>query len=340
MIPGRGSVQRVLMLAPLAFLAFGCSGGDGGGEKSAIHDTGQELLGTPETEVAVVGGRPIRLAEVDLVVAWWSQAGSPEAREAGSRKELQLKALDHLIDQLLLAQEAQRRSVAVDDSLLERMLTQWGGQFASDQDRDEKLAARHMTIADVREKFRQDLLVQKLVETEIRDTLEVSDAAVQAYYAAHPEFFDLSEVHARHVLLQMPADAPPESLAAARALAERIRDEARGGADFAGLAQRYSDCPSKAQGGDLGFFRKGQMVPAFSEAAFRLPPGQVSDVVQTEFGFHVIKVEERRGEGVQPLGEAGPAIQRFLYNQELQRAVDVFSDRLRESAKIKMKLPA
>ncbi len=102
------------------------------------------------------------------------------------------------------------------------------------------------------------------------------------------------QIRARHILLRMPADATPAQRDSVQTLAGQLRDQARGGGDFAALAQQHSQDGSASQGGDLGFFGRGQMVGPFEQAAFALQPGQVSDVVETPFGLHVIKLEERR----------------------------------------------
>ncbi len=337
MMFGRRVFRCVLFTAAAVVLAAGC-----GSEKSKsdIHDTGQELLGSPQAVLAKVGDKTVRLTEVDLVTMYWQQSGSPEAREAKSRKDLQLKALDYLIDRLVLAKEANRRGIVADTVRLNGMLKQWNAQFKDANDRDAKLAQRNMTYDVLRESFRQDLVVGDLIRQTVSDTLKLPEERVEQFYRDHPDYFDMEEVHARHVLVKMDPGAPPESLAAGRQLAEHVRDEARRGVDFADLAARYSDCPSKAQGGDLGFFQRARMVPAFSEAAFAMQPGQISDVVQTEFGFHVIKVEERRGEGLRPIDEVRPAIRRMLEGEAVQKAVDDWADKLRAQAKVKMMLPA
>ncbi|MFH1143144.1 MAG: peptidylprolyl isomerase [Candidatus Eisenbacteria bacterium] len=334
------ALTRFLALAAIGVLAFGCGGEKKGDSVGAVHDTGQELVGDPDAELAVVGGQSIRLSEVDLVSTFWTQSSSAEAQQAENRKALQLRALEHLIDQLVLAQEAQRRSIEADEAVVGKMLAEWERQFPNEEDRQAKLAARHVTYEEIREKFRQDVLVQALVNEIIRDTLQVDPREIQAYYDEHPTYFDTTEVHARHVLIAVGPAAPPESIAAAQELADRVCAEARAGADFAELAARYSDCPSKGQGGDLGYFRRAQMVPTFSETAFALAPGAISDPVRTEFGFHVIQVQDRRGGGIQPFAMAQPMIHRFLYGQKLQGAVDVLAADLREKARVTMKVPS
>ncbi len=135
-------------------------------------------------------------------------------------------------------------------------------------------------------------LVFKLRDKVITVDTMVSDAQLKALFDKEQPG---AQVHARHVLLQLPADATPQQRDSVLALAKSIRDQARGGADFAGLAKKYSQEPGAAErGGDLGFFTFDAMVAPFSQAAFALKQGEVSDVVETTFGLHIIKVEERK----------------------------------------------
>ena len=141
-----------------------------------------------------------------------------------------------------------------------------------------------------------------------------------------------SQVRARHILLKVPGDAAPAAREAARRRAEGIQAQAAGGADFAALARQHSEDTSKDQGGDLGFFGRGQMVPTFEEAAFALQPGQVSKVVESPFGYHVIKVEEKKS---QPLPvEQRPQFRQMLVRQTQGQSVQKFVDSLSTAAKV------
>jgi peptidyl-prolyl cis-trans isomerase D len=134
--------------------------------------------------------------------------------------------------------------------------------------------------------------------------VEVKDDEVAEYYALHKEdkFTEPEQVRARHILIKVAADAGADAKDAARKKAEELLAKVKAGADFAALAKESSEDPgSAAKGGDLGLFVRGRMTPAFEEAAFALQAGGVSDVVETPFGFHVIKVEEHRPGGVKPL---------------------------------------
>ena len=134
--------------------------------------------------------------------------------------------------------------------------------------------------------------------------VEVKDGEVAEYYALHKEdkFTEPEQVRARHILVKADGDSSPDAKAAARKKAEDLLAKVKAGADFAALAKARSEDPgSAANGGDLGLFPRGRMAPPFEEAAFALPAGGVSGVVETSFGFHVIKIEEHRPGGVKPL---------------------------------------
>ena len=146
-----------------------------------------------------------------------------------------------------------------------------------------------------------------------RQKVVVPPSDVQRYYNENIQQYQTPEqVHARHILL----NTPGKDEAAVRKQAEAILAQIKGGADFAALAQKVSeDEGSKANGGDLGFFEKGRMVPEFETAAFAMQPGQVSDLVKSQFGFHIIKVEEKRAATSQSLDQVRPQIQQQLTMQ-------------------------
>lgn len=136
------------------------------------------------------------------------------------------------------------------------------------------------------------------------DKVEVTDEVVQQYYTDHqPAYTKPEEVHARHILLKVPPDTAPELKEPVHKKAEDVLKKVKAGEDFAKLAQKYSEDSSAAQGGDLGTFARGKMVPAFDESAFALAPGATSELVESPFGFHIIKVESKQEARTQPLEE-------------------------------------
>lgn len=154
---------------------------------------------------------------------------------------------------------------------------------------------------------------------QLKAEITVSEDDIKAYYTEHEsEYNKGKEVKARHILIRAAQDADTATDMAARHLAEEVRQMIADGKDFAELAKTYSEDPgSKENGGDLGFFSKGMMAPEFETAAFALEPGKVSDPVRTQFGYHLIKVDETREE-TDPYGKAKPAIEDLLKLQQAQ----------------------
>ncbi|MBM3318584.1 MAG: peptidylprolyl isomerase [Candidatus Eisenbacteria bacterium] len=332
------SARRALVCSILglcAVLAPGCGGEKGGRLASDLNVTDLEVTGRPEAVVARVDGRTIALGEVDAIARAWAGAAAQQGGPVDSRRVMQSRAMESMIDQLVLAREAERRRISVPDSLVDQMVASWERQFPTPEMRQQRLAESQMTMETMREKMRTDALVQRFVQEVVQDTLQVRDDELQAYYDGHPDQFRTEEqVHARHILVKSEPTSPPAERAAAREKAEGLRLRLLKGGDFAAIARENSDCPSASGGGDLGFFSRRQMVPPFSEAAFALQPGQMSGVVETQFGFHLIKVEERRPGGVMELAPIAERLRSFLMRQELQEAVDRLAQELRGKSKV------
>ena len=166
-----------------------------------------------------------------------------------------------------------------------------------------------------------------------------SDEDIQARYDANPDDYRKpEEVHARHILFKIPPNSTPEQKDAARAQAADILKQLQAGGDFAALAQQHSQDGTASSGGDLGWFGRGRMVPQFEQAAFALAPGSLSNIVETQFGFHIIKVEEKRPEGVESVAEARPKIIDAIRNERGReaalQAAEAAHDRLMEGTSL------
>lgn len=160
-----------------------------------------------------------------------------------------------------------------------------------------------------------------LTKNKLTAQFNPTDEEVQAYYDANkesdPRFQQEEQVKARHILIKVEEDATQEQVQAARSRIETLREDALSGADFAELARNNSeDAGSGQNGGDLGFFGRGRMVPPFEQAAFATAPGEISDIVRSQFGFHVIKVEEKREGGQKTLAETRTVIVNALKDEQ------------------------
>jgi len=177
---------------------------------------------------------------------------------------------------------------------------------------------------------RESQTINRLLTSAVPVDTTFTDAELaQAWSAEGPG----QEVRARHILLTVPADAKPAQRDSIRRRIEQIRAQAAGGADFAQLAQQNSADPSAQQGGDLGWFARGRMVPAFEQAAFALQPGQISPVVESPFGYHVIKLEERRQT---ELGEQKERFRAYLVQKRQSDGVEGYVKQLSAAADVKV----
>jgi peptidyl-prolyl cis-trans isomerase C len=161
---------------------------------------------------------------------------------------------------------------------------------------------------------------------------------VREFYDKNPEKFRQEEaVRASHILIRVEPDAADAAKQKARARAEDLAKQAKGGGDFAELARKNSADPGSAtMGGDLGFIAPGQTVAAFDKTAFSMEPGQVSDVVETEFGFHVIKVAEKRAASTVPFEQVSPRIRAHLTEEAKQERAQAFIAEIKKKAQIEV----
>jgi peptidyl-prolyl cis-trans isomerase D len=164
---------------------------------------------------------------------------------------------------------------------------------------------------------------------------QVSDAEVQTYYNAHQDQYQVKEqVKVRHILIAVPAGADAKTDAAAKTKAEDLLKQIKAGGNFADLASKNSDDPgSKTQGGELGWLDRGKTVPEFDKAAFTLSPGQTSDLVKTQFGYHILQVEDKKTAHLRPLAEVKAEIVPVLEQQKAGAAEQTFASALASDAK-------
>jgi peptidyl-prolyl cis-trans isomerase C len=260
--------------------------------------------------------------------------GSGGITQPGTYKNIQEEVLKQLIVQELLWQEAQRRDFIVSDAEVDERLDEMKSSFETEQAFLFKIKEGGFTEASFREEIRQQRSAQRMVAEGISAGIAISDEDVEKFYNENIDSMSSpEEVRARHILVSPKSD-DEEGERLAREEIGAIQEELEGGASFALVAMERSEGPSANQGGDLGFFGRGQMVPAFEEVAFALRPGEISEVVETQFGYHIIKLEERREAQTVPVEEAAERISAYLTQNKLQEAVEDLVDDLHTAATI------
>ena len=250
--------------------------------------------------------------------------------------ELDDAALDNLINRELLYQQSKKLGIPVDMDEVEKRITAVKERFKTPEEYQSALNAMGITEDEFKEFLLKDLAVRNLIQQEYEAKTQVTDQELEEYYKAHPEQFTRPEqVRARHILIMVKPDATEEQKAEAKKKAEEIREKALAGEDFAALATEYSEGPTKEKGGDLGFFGRGQTVKPFEEAAFALEPGGLSEVVLTQFGYHIIKLEEKRPEELTPLADVKDKMAAYFKQQKVQEAIAAYLAEAKKTADIK-----
>ncbi|WP_240475509.1 peptidylprolyl isomerase [Vulgatibacter incomptus] len=304
----------------------------------ALLSVGQPAGAIPVDRVAaVVDDQVITLSEVE------ERAASLRSRAPyAPGPVLMREAMDDLVADKLIEKELKVYAIDIAPAELQSAIDDVVRQNGMPSEADLQTAVERsgMSWTEYKEALRKQLAQMKLINLKVRSQVKVSDDEVKRRYseltaADRGE----KELHASHILVMVAPDAAAEAVDAARERAAVIATQARKGADFASLAKESSEGPSKQSGGDLGWFRRGEMVAELEKAAFALQPGQISDPVRTRFGWHVIKLEEARDVAPKPLAEMSDQIRSDLYREEMDRQTHRFVEGLKKDALIDYPIP-
>lgn len=325
-----------LLLAPaMLILAVGLSACDEGDEGAGDAADGEVSynIGEPiqdSTYAAIVrsefGADTLTTAEFRNNV---QRASRQMPMQKGQRDEIRRQVVERFIMSHLLRGEASRMDIQADPAQVNAQFQKFRQQFPSDSAYRRVLAQQGMTEDSLRGMFAQRVRMQVLQDTMRTTATEPTAAEIDTFRQQRA-----NEVRAQHILLRVPEGAPTEQADSVEQLAEALIDSAQAGADFDELARRHSDGPSAERGGDLRWFSKGDMVPAFEEAVFALQDsGDVAEEpVRTQFGYHVIRLTGRRE--AEPM-ERAKARQQMMQQRE-QEAVQEEMNRLRGMATVRL----
>ena len=267
--------------------------------------------------------------ELDRLVRFYMSHGMTMDEVKRNLPKLEEKALDQAIGAKLLLDRAQELDIplmAADiDAEVSKVVTQVGGP----ENYKQALDAQGISEVQFRKELEKGAKVNKLVEQACAGVADPTEDEVAKFYEAHKaEFVVPHQVLCQHILVKGSDDAALDKI---KAIRERI---VSGGADFAEEAKKNSDCPSGQEGGSLGWFGRGMMVPEFDKVAFEMKKGEVSGVVSTQFGYHIIYKADEKGGGQQTLVDVHDQVKDLLRHETRGRAMDAFVAELRANAKI------
>lgn len=254
--------------------------------------------------IAKVGERKITLSDLNRTIGYFD---SQRQKMINSNPQLKENLLRQLVQSIVIANLAKKAGYDKNPKITEQL-----------------------------EFFKDNLLANIYLQKEVSEKITVSEEDISSYYKTHQDDFKTPEmVKARHILVKVDAGASKADKKKAKEKAEGILKKIKSGEDFEEIASELSDDTfSKSKGGDLGFFTRGRMVKSFEDAAFSLKPGEISDIVETKFGYHIIKLDEKKEEGVEPYDTAKIKIKENLLKERTRSKVSEFMDKAMKDANV------
>lgn len=333
--------KMIILGVALAALIAGPLLARGNREDEAPEQADPAVTGAEQaTEdlIARVNGRGITRQELDdLVESNVSryEMQSNQSFPAEQLPQLQSQIMEGLIMRTVLEMETERLGITVSDERFAETLGQFRMQFPDGDSYRNALRQQGFTEERFEEELRRQILIEDLITREALDGLALSESELREFYQQNPEYFERPEqVSARHIIISTQGVSGDGERAARREQIEDIRRRIVDGEDFGDMARQYSEDGSASDGGRLGTFGRGQMVPEFEDAAFSLEVGELSSVVETQFGYHLVQVTERTPGRTIPFEDVRGDIEEFLLDDARNEAAQEYVQGLRAAARV------
>lgn len=294
---------------------------------------------TPSSEknAALVNGVAIPMEqytkELNIQLARVSQQGSQVADD--KLAALKNDILDSLIEREILYQQSQKVGIQITDQTVDDQLAAIKKRFPNETEYKTALSKMNLSEDEVILQIKRGLSIKELIDQQITSKIVITDEESKAYYDQNPQMFKQPEqIKASHILIKVDPKADDAQKAEARKKIEEVQQKLKDGGDFAALAKEYSEGPSSAKGGDLGYFRRGQMVKPFEDAALALKPNEVSDIVETRFGYHLIIVYDTKPEQTLAYADVKDKISQRMKQEKIEKEAVQYVDKLKKDAKL------
>jgi parvulin-like peptidyl-prolyl isomerase len=290
--------------------------------------------------VATVNGAPISNEQLDRgfnEVLRERKLNIQRMQRPAQARELKIVALDRLIQEELFWQQAQKEGLVVSDAEVEKAFAESMAKFPSRSAFELQLVRQGTNEKGFRDNIRRLLSADRYADRVVAQRVKVTDADIEAFYKLNGHLFDKPEaLKLRTIAIAAPAPQAADARRGARVRAETLRQELASGADFAQVARQHSDDPTRQWGGELDPAPLGELPEWMRAPAATLKPGQLSPVIETAEGFHLLKLEARVPAVKVPLVEARQGIYDSLYNSRAREALEAAGKDLRAAAKIQM----
>lgn len=319
-----GMVTRLPAALMLACLLAGIAGISPGTRAEVV----EKIVAVVNEEIITLS----ELREISLPYLARMKEAYPRTYSEEEIKTTEWQILNQLVDEKLINQEAERLKIEISEKEVTLASREVRDRASLTEEQFERVLAEDgLTIETYREKLRDEMKKMRLIDQEIKGKITVTKKEIDDYYKAHGDEYEAPpEVRLQQILLLIPAEAHSREIEALRAKAEQILRAIRGGEDFNAMARRYSQDAAAASGGDMGVFRQGELYATLDEAAFSLAVGEVSSVIRTPTGFHILRVLTRKDRRLMTEEERREEIDDLLYNRKIE---DAFKQWLKELKK-------
>lgn len=289
-------------------------------------------------KVAAVNGKAIAYKDFERkmkIITQQVMRGQPGQLPEALKDRAKMEAVNQLVSEELLYQESVKHKLKLDDGLVDKELQGLKGRFDSDAKYRETLKRMDLTESQLKEQIARQAIIRKLLEKEVISKVALSKEDAKKYFQSNTsEFHQPERVRAKHILIKLEPGADEQKKAEARKKLEGVKKRVLAGEDFGKLAKDYSEGPSNVREGDLGYFTRGRMVKPFEDAAFKLAPNEISDIVETQFGYHLIKVLDHQMAKDPSFEEIEPRVMAILRNKKIQQEYEAYIYKLRQNAKV------
>jgi peptidyl-prolyl cis-trans isomerase SurA len=276
--------------------------------------------------------------EYDMTAKDVEKKGGPLSAEAAKR--LRSDVLGSLIDKTLVRQKIKELNIVISADEIRQTIEDVKRQNKMSQEAlVSALLAQNITFDQYKAQLKEQLERIRLMSQEVKAKIQVSEREIREYYEENSEFYtEKPTFSARHIFLKISKNATNDEIKKVRAKAADIISEAKSNSDFAGLAKKYSEDPGAAKdGGYLGTFRKGDMIPEIESTVMIMKPGDISEIVTTPAGIHIIKLEEKNAGSMKPLDSVKASIEEILYRKKSEERFKQWAEDLRKAATIEIK---
>jgi len=332
---GYGFIRQVMVPVLVSFLVTGVAS-EVFAHSGHKHDD-KPPISLPEVTARVNDTdikRDVILRELNKVIRGYK--AKRRVLNTDQMKTVAKKLIDDEIGRTLLLQRGAKIGVSVTPDMVKEKLNQVKATFKSDAVFEHKLADQAMSLEQYQEELRTDLIMDQVIKKEVESKIKIDEKDLKTYYDKNIDQFRTPEkVRASVILLKSPPNSSAERERRVRKKMQSILEQIKSGTEFSGLAQRFSQDSLASKGGDLGFFARKQMLPAFSERAFKLKVGEVSDIFKTKHGFHLLKVTDKKPRVDRSFESVKESIRVALMQKKSAKATKAYVQTLKKQADLK-----